>query len=104
MVCHCSCYFLQHSSDARLASVCSYNLARLKLDFQQVCVDPHPSAFNATLPTFAAERACSWYAVLAPATIDRYLVPAQRSAANPPAAAATVDRWDRQTDGHPTDT
>jgi len=31
--------------------------------------------------------------------IDRYLLPAGHSAANPPhAAAASVDRWDRQTD------
>jgi len=29
-------------------------------------------------------------------------LPAGHSAANPPAAAAAVDRWDRQTDGHPT--
>jgi len=35
----------------------------------------------------------------APAAIDRYLLPAERSAANPPAAVAVVDRWDRQTEG-----
>jgi len=39
----------------------------------------------------------------APAAIDRYLLPAGHSAANPPAAVAAVDRWgrqrDRQTDG-----
>ena len=34
----------------------------------------------------------------APAAIDRYILPAGRSAANPPAA---VDRWDIQTDEHP---
>jgi len=33
-----------------------------------------------------------------PAAIDRYLLFAGRSAANPPAAAAVVDRWDRRTD------
>ena len=56
-----------------------------------------------TLLAFAAERrrACS----MAPAAIDRYLLPttaARRSAANLPAAVAAVDRWDRQTDGRPT--
>jgi len=30
-------------------------------------------------------------------------LPAGRSAANPPAAAAAVDRWDRQTDGRTRD-
>jgi len=34
----------------------------------------------------------------APAAIDRYLLPAGRSAANPPAAVSAVDRWDRRTD------
>jgi len=31
--------------------------------------------------------------------IDRYLVPAGHSAANLPAASASVDRWDIRTDG-----
>jgi len=35
----------------------------------------------------------------APAAIDRYLLPRPTSAANPPTAAAAVDRRDRQTDG-----
>jgi len=34
-----------------------------------------------------------------PATIDQYLLPTGRSAANPPHVAATVDRWDRQMGG-----
>ena len=59
-----------------------------------------------TLPAFAAERqrACS----TAPAAIDRYLLTAERAAANPPAAVADDDRWDRRTvrdgrtDGPPT--
>jgi len=42
----------------------------------------------------------------APAAVDRCLLPARGSAANPPAAVAAVDRWDRetegQTDGRPT--
>ena len=33
------------------------------------------------------------------AAIDRHLLSARRSAANPPQAAAATDRWDRQTDG-----
>jgi len=33
------------------------------------------------------------------AEIDRYLLPAGPTAANPPHAGAAVDKWDRQTDG-----
>jgi len=39
----------------------------------------------------------------APAAVSRYLLPAGRSAANPPATVAAVDRWDRQTDGQTPD-
>jgi len=47
------------------------------------------------MPAFAVERnACG-----APAAIDRYLLSTRHSAANPPAAVAAVDRWERQTDG-----
>ena len=35
------------------------------------------------------------------AAIDPYLQPAGRSAANPPIAAAAVDRWDRRTNTRP---
>ena len=47
-----------------------------------------------TLPAFAAERrrACSWYAAPAPAAVGRYLLLTGRSAANPPAADAAIDR------------
>jgi len=38
----------------------------------------------------------------APAAIDRYLLPAELTTANPPHAAAAVDSCGRQTDGHPT--
>ena len=34
------------------------------------------------------------------AAIDRYRLPAGPTAANPPHAVATADRWDRQMDGH----
>ena len=44
--------------------------------------------------------ACST-APTALAAIDRYFLPAGRSAANPPAAVAAVDRWDRRTDARP---
>ena len=65
---------------------------------------PPPSALNVTLPAFAAERRRLHYcARSAPTAVDRYLLPAGRSAANPPAAVAAVDRWDRRTDGE-TDT
>jgi len=59
---------------------------------KEVCVEPPPSALDMTLPAFAAgrRRTCS----TALAAVDRYL---GRSAANPPAAAAIVDRRDRQT-------
>jgi len=69
---------------------------------QQVPVEHHPSAVNVTLPAFAAERrrllhsahSCRWISL-----------PAGRSAANPPAAVAAVNRWDRlvdrQTDDRP---
>jgi len=56
------------------------------------------SAFNMTLPEFAAERRVQHGARSAPAAIDRYLLVAERSAATPPAAVVAIDRWDRQTD------
>ena len=63
--------------------------------FQQtkVSVQPHPSAVNMTLLTFAAE--CRH---LLHGAIDWYL-PTQHSAANPPHVTAAFDRWGRQTDG-----
>ena len=35
----------------------------------------------------------------APTAIDRYLLPAGHSAANPLATATAVDRWEKQMDG-----
>ena len=65
---------------------------------------PRTSAVNITLPAFAAERraaavAAECWRLLQErrAAIDRYLLPAGRSAANPPHAAAAVDQWDGQT-------
>jgi len=37
--------------------------------------------------------------VPAPAAVDRYVLPAERSAANPPHAAVAVERQDRQVKG-----
>jgi len=63
---------------------------------KQVCVERPSSTFNMTLPhLLLSAGACS----TAPAAVDRYLLPAGRSAANPTAAVAAVDRRDRQTDG-----
>jgi len=44
-----------------------------------------------TLPAVAAERRAAAPLLLS-AAVDRYLLPAGRSAANPPAAVAAVDR------------
>ena len=38
----------------------------------------------------------------AAAAIDRYILPAGPTAANPPQQHAAVDRWDRQMAGHRT--
>jgi len=43
------------------------------------------------------ERRCCW--APAPAAVDQYVLPAGRSAANPPHVAAAVERRDRQTGG-----
>jgi len=52
------------------------------------------------MPTFAAERQRLQHGARSvPAAIDRYLRPTGLSTANPPAAVAAVDRWDRQTEG-----
>ena len=64
-----------------------------------------------TLLAFAADRRVAMRcAAAAPlllgagrAGIDRYLLPAGPTAANPPHAVAAVDRWNGQTDGQ-TDT
>jgi len=61
---------------------------------EQVCVQLPTSADNVTLLAFAAaERRAAVRRV-----IDRYLLPAGPTAANPPQRYAVVDRWDRQTD------
>ena len=66
---------------------------------EQVCVQLPTYADNVTLLAFAAaERRAAVRRV-----IDRYLLPAGPTAANPPQRYAVVDRWDRQTGGQ-TDT
>ena len=53
-----------------------------------------------TMPAFVAERRAAAPLLRAPVpAVDPYFLPAERSAPNPPHAAAAVDRWDRQTDG-----
>jgi len=53
-----------------------------------------------TIPSFAAERRrLQQGARSATAAIDRYLLPVGRSAANPLAATAALDRWDKRTGG-----
>ena len=56
-----------------------------------------------TLLAFAADRRAAVRRAVAPAAVDRYLLPVGHPAANPPHAAATVDRWDRRTDGRTSD-
>jgi len=62
---------------------------------QQVGCQLPTSADNVALPTFA--RRCCSAAVADRATIDRYLLPAEPTAANPPRRRAAVG-WDRQRD------
>ena len=60
-----------------------------QLDHMQVCTSLQTDNHASTPPL-------SFYR-----PIDRYLVTAERSAANPPHVAAAVDNWDRQTDTVP---
>jgi len=56
-----------------------------------------------TLPTFAAASPLLMGAWCPPLSIDISCLPARRSAADPPHAAAAVnDGTDRRTDGHST--
>jgi len=68
---------------------------------QQVCVEFPLSAVNVTLLAFVAERRRLQHgAHSAPAAIDRYLLPARRSAANPrPPLLLSIDGTDKRTDG-----
>ena len=58
-----------------------------------------------TLPAFAAERRAAAPLLLttASAAIDRYLLPAGRTAANPQRRSAAGELWDRRTDGRTDD-
>jgi len=51
---------------------------------------PRQLSVNVTLPAFVAERRAAALLLL-DADVDRYLLPARRSAANPPRAAAAVE-------------
>jgi len=79
----------------------------LPIAIHRVCVVQLPaSAVNAALPAFAAAAPCCCGAAAARGCVGQQsidLLPAGRSAANPPHAAAAIDRWDRHTtDGHRT--
>ena len=65
---------------------CSPSSTRLSNDTARICC---------CVPCCGGRRCCC---VPAPA-IDHYLMPVQRSAANPPHAASVVERRERQTDG-----
>jgi len=64
---------------------------------------PHTPANAQSTATHSSQQVClllsAGACITAPAAIDRYLVPAERSAANPPAAVAAVDRRDRRANG-----
>jgi len=75
-------------------------LTEIRIISKQVSVEPPPSALDVTLSAFADERrrACN----TAPARAHNYrsISPARWAlSSKPPAAVATVDPWDRQTDG-----
>ena len=61
----------------------------------QVSVQPSTAAVDATLLAFAA--AAPLLLGAGRAAVDRYLPPAEPTAANPPRAAAAVESWDRKT-------
>ena len=76
-------------------SLCSASYIGCQCNTARICCEP-------AAPLLHAEGTCSWYAAPAPASVDRCLMPEGRSAANPSATDAAVDRWDRQTDGRST--
>ena len=67
---------------------------------QQVCVQLPTSADDVTLPAFAAERsaAARWLPSAGSAAVDRYVLPAWPTAANPQQRRVVAKCWDRQTD------
>ena len=79
-----------------------FSTASRQLTIQQVCVPHRPSADSVALPAYAAVLQCRCCWALAPA-IDRYLLPAGRSAANPlrTSLLRLDDGTDRRTDAPP---
>jgi len=79
-----------------------YSLVRSKINkIKLVCVQLPTSADNVTLLELAAKRhAAVRLAAARPAAaaVDRYLLSAGPTAANPPQRHAVVDRRDRETD------
>jgi len=79
-----------------------FSTASRQLTIQQVCVPHRPSADSVALPAYAAVLQCRCCWALAPA-IDRYLLPAGRSAANPSArrfCGRTIGQTDERTLRH----
>ena len=75
-------------SDCKQTSLCSASSSGCQRDTACICC-------------WAPARAARRLLRARCAAIDRYLLSAGRSAANPPQTAAAVDRWDRQTDAWP---
>ena len=80
------------SSEESVASVIFVDVFKLKLAI--LSTRHYPQLLLSAV-------ACSTAPTAASAAIDRYLLPTGRSAANPPAAVAAIDRWNRRTDARP---
>jgi len=97
----CFCYSNMVHGGAMYWSVCSSIFRQTvsfhvdkALQFQQVCVQPRPSAVNATLPAFAAERRRLCYWVISAA---------HRALSSKPAARRCFCRSMGRTDGRTLD-
>jgi len=70
---------------------------RVGPNFEQICVQLPTSAVSVTLLAVVAERRA--ICCYEPCSVDRYLPPSRRSAANPLQPRAVGEWWDGQTDG-----
>ena len=84
-------YFFNLYTESKISNILNSLL-------KQVCAESPPSAVGSQHDATLTASVC--YCCTPPIAVDRYLLPAGRSAANPSTAVAAVDRWDRQTDGH----
>jgi len=69
---------------------------------KQLCVQPPTAAGNVALLAFPADRCAAGRPALLRAVQQWIDIACPQPAANPPHAAAAVDRRDRRTDGHQT--